>query len=466
MTKTNKIKPVASSFRDPSGALFLKEGRLYRTVNNSYKADYEYFMSSGLYDKLVSGNLLVRHEEVSTPDFESLEYRESYKIIEPQQIPFISYPYEWCFGQLKAAALTTLEIQKVALEFGMVLKDSSAYNIQFVNCRSMLIDTLSFEIYVKDQPWVAYRQFCQHFLAPLNLMSYNDIQLGQLLKMHIDGLPLDFVSRLLPFRTRLRFALLSHIHLHSKAQKMYAGKSTITNGKLSRGSLLALIENLQKSVEKLKWQPISTAWSEYYVDTIYPQASFNKKREIVSQYLDVISPRMVWDFGSNTGQFSRMASRRGIETISFDYDSSCVEINFTECLKNEETNLFPLLMDLTNPSPSIGWAHSERMSLAERGPADLILALALIHHLAISNNVPLEKIAALFASISKSLIIEVVPKDDIQVKRLLTSRRDIFQKYTITDFESAFSKWFTIVRSDSIPKTNRMLYFMKAAIRL
>ncbi len=228
-------------------------------------------MNSGLYESLTNSSLLIPHKEFHT---EAVQPDDVYKIIKPELIPFISYPYEWSFSQLKEAALITLQIQKKSLEFGMTLKDGSAYNIQFRNGKPIFIDTLSFEKYREGQPWVAYRQFCQHFLAPLSLMANCDIRLGQLLRLDVDGIPLDLASSLLPFRTWLRFSLLSHIHLHGKSQKYFANKTVSKNGrKMSRLSFLGLVDSLEAAIKKLSWKPKGTEWAEYYEDTNYsPEA--------------------------------------------------------------------------------------------------------------------------------------------------------------------------------------------------
>ena len=223
------------SFRDRSGFVFLSEGQLLRQINKDYASTYDQIISSGLYSELIGKHFLIEHEEVSINNALS---SDAYKVIKPRLIPFICYPYEWCFSAYKNAALLTLKIQKTAFEYGMTLKDASAYNIQFIDCKPILIDTLSFERYNEGEPWVAYRQFCQHFLAPLSLMSYKDIRLSQLMRVFIDGLPLDLVSGLLPFRTKTKFYLLSHIHLHSKAQTRYANKELNTKKERSARSVL------------------------------------------------------------------------------------------------------------------------------------------------------------------------------------------------------------------------------------
>jgi ribosomal protein L11 methylase PrmA len=452
---------IPSSFRDPSGFLFLHDGLILRQVNASYGDDYDHLMDSGLYLRLVESGLLIPHVEV---DRALAVSEEAYRIVQPEVIPFISYPYEWSFTQLKQAALCTLQIQRNALEFGMSLKDCSAYNIQFRKGKPVLIDTLSFEKVVEGHPWVAYRQFCQHFLAPLALMSLVDVRLSQLLRVHVDGIPLDLASGLLPLRSKLRFTLLSHIHLHAKSQKHFSDKVVNPGSRsMSRRAFLGLIDNLESGIKALSWKPQDTPWSNYYASTNYDSDAFQQKTQLVSEILDRITPRprTLWDLGANDGFFSRIASDRGIMTLAFDMDASCVERNYCECLERGETQLLPLLLDLTNPSPDLGWANQERMSFLQRGPTDVVLALALIHHLAIANNVTLPQIGNFFARLSRTLIIEFVPKTDSQVRRLLSTREDIFPGYTQEGFEEEFSRHFLIRRAERIRQTERTLYWME-----
>ena len=458
MTKQNNNQVEPSSFRDPSGFLFWEEGILYRRINLSYQNDYDEFINSGLYAILVEKGILIPHQEVGLPGRKA---EGLYKTIKPELVPFISYPYEWSFSQLKAAALTTLHIQKHALEKGMSLKDCSAYNIQFIGYKPVFIDTLSFESYREGEPWVAYKQFCQHFLAPLALMSTKDIRLGRLLQIYIDGIPLDLASSILPATTRLRFSLLSHIHLHSKAQKHYADKSEKKpTRKVSKFALRGLVDSLESIVQKLKWSPGGTEWADYYNDTNYSESADTAKKTIISGFFNNLNPSMVWDLGANTGIFSRIASQHSKCTVSFDVDPSAVEKNYLQGRLGNETSLLPLVMDLTNPSPGIGWSNRERLSLLQRGPADTVMALALIHHLAISNNLPFDRICEFLSAICSTLIIEFIPKDDSQVQRLLSTREDIFNNYSQESFESEFSNKFKILKSENIPDSKRVLYLM------
>jgi len=459
MQKIKASKVELSSFRDPSGFLFYIDDRIYRQINKTYKENYDYLMNSGLYKTLVDAGLLIPHIET---DISSPEPDKAYKIIKPESIPFISYPYEWCFAQLKDAALTTFKIQKIALDFEMTLKDCSAYNIQFVKGKPTFIDTLSFEKYHEGQPWIAYKQSCQHFIAPLALMSYRDIRLNQLFRIYIDGVPLDLASSLLPSSTNFKVSLLSHIHLHAKSQKHYADKVVKIGGhKISRLSFMGLIDNLESTTRKMNWKAKGTEWADYYEDTNYSIDAINHKKKIVADFLDKTNPGIVWDIGANDGLFSRIASDKKMLTISFDIDPAAVQKNYLQSVKNNEEYILPLLLDLTNPSPGIGWENTERISLMHRGPADIVFSLALIHHLAISNNLPISKIANFFSLICDSLIIEFVPKDDSQVQRLLSTREDIFPDYTQQAFENEFSKYFIINSTIKIKDSKRTMYLMK-----
>ena len=458
---------LKASFRDPSGFLFRQDGILYRQVNQSYQADYDLLMGSGLYEKLTDSGSLIRHHEIDNlldearlPDSAAL----GYKVIQPELIPFISYPYEWSFSQLKAAALLTMKVQRTALDYGMSLKDASAYNIQFLGYNPVLIDTLSFEAYKEGEPWTAYRQFCQHFLAPLALMSFRDVRLSQLLRVYIDGVPLDLASKLLPARTRFNFSLATHIHLHAAAQQRYADKTVEKErltGRMSRVSFLGLLESLEGSIRNLSWKPVGTEWGSYYTDTNYSETALEHKRQVVEDFLESIHPGKVWDLGANTGYFSRIASNMGALTVAFDIDPAAVDLNYHEAAHKKESCLLPLVLDLTNPSPDLGWQNQERMSLLERAPADVVMGLALVHHLAISNNVPLEDLASFLAQIAPWLIIEFVPKSDSQVERLLATRKDIFPAYNPAGFEQAFGKFFAIRKTVPVQDSVRQLYLME-----
>ena len=451
---------VAGSFRDPAGFVFEQAGVLFRQVNESYRADFDRAVGSGLVQALIERQCLVKHEEVPVA---GAARPGAYRLLRPERIPFVSYPFEWSFSQLRDAALLTIDVQRLALEHGMCLKDASAYNVQFLRGRPILIDTLSFEAYEEGAPWVAYRQFCQHFLAPLALMAKCDVRLGQLFRVFIDGVPLELASRLMPRTTWLKPALAMHLHLHARAQRRFSNSLTPAPrpAPIRRASLLALLGHLKSAVEALRWSAAGTEWADYYSETNYSDDAASEKQRLVDRMLQSVAPASVWDLGANTGRFSHLASSRGILTMAFDVDPAAVDRNYRECVANGNQFELPLVLDLTNPSPGFGWAGSERMSLESRGPADLIMALALVHHLAIANNVPLEKIAAFLARNASHLIIEFVPKSDSQVRRLLASRADVFGDYTPDGFEAAFSRHFSIEASEPIRGSERVLYLMR-----
>lgn len=461
MTTSASIERAAASFRDPSGFIFRRDGVLYRQVNRAYRPAYEALMASGLYARLVEKGALVAHEEVDLP---APEPALADRILRPEPLPFISYPYEWSFSQLKDAALLTLRIARRALAAGMTLKDASAYNIQFRDGRPVLIDTLSFDLHREGEPWEAYRQFCRHFLAPLALAAHVDVRLTQLLRANIDGVPLDLAARLLPAATRLDLTGLGlHIHTHARVQERTAA-SPASGGegrKMSRKQLGLILEGLEATVEKLKWKPAGTEWGDYYQATNYSDEALRQKAELTGRMLAAADPRLVWDIGANNGYFSRIAAGRGAFTVSSDIDPVAVEKNYLQVKAEKEKNLLPLLIDLTNPSPAIGWENRERSAFLERGPADLTLALALIHHLAIANNLPLAMLARFFAVRGKWALIEFVPKADSQVQRLLAARKDIFDAYDEPGFEAAFGEHFTIVEKTPIPGTVRTLYLLR-----
>jgi ribosomal protein L11 methylase PrmA len=463
MPKRNKATTrVAASFRDPSGFLFKRSGKLYRQVNESYRADYELLNKSGLYKELTRAGLLIPHREVKIP---AEQAKIAYKILQPEELKFVSYPYEWSFSQLKDAALLTLELQKRAPTRGMWLKDASATNIQFHNGNPILIDSLSFEAYPEGQPWTAYRQFCQHFLAPLALMALKDVRLNQLLRVYVEGIPLDLASRLLPSSSKLNLGLLTHIHAHASAQERYAGeKVSAGEGRrpaVSKVSLLGLVDLLERSVRALKWEPSGTAWGEYYGETNYSKLAASLKGKLVSSFIARTKAKTLWDLGANTGLYSRLASRTGIFTLAADYDPAAVEQAYLHNKQKPDENLLPLLLDLSNPSAGLGWANTERQSLAQRGPADAVMALALIHHLAIGNNVPLASVAEYFSQLGDWLIIEFVPKRDSQVQKLLAARKDIFSDYDIDGFKAAFKRHYRILAEEPIKGSERTLFLMR-----
>jgi hypothetical protein len=453
------VNPSTGSFRDPSGRIFTLDGRLYRQVNACYAATYDRLMQGGLYRALVEQSLLVSHAEVSEP----VGWPDDrYKILEPDRIPFISYPFEWSFSQLKQAALATLRIQRLAIGHGMTLKDASAYNIQFTGTSAVLIDTLSFDTWEAGTPWVAYRQFCQHFLAPLALMSRTEIRLGQLSRLFIDGVPLDLASRLLPWRTRLRPSLLVHLHLHARAQARHGlNASAGRPAGFTRQAMMGLVDHLESAIETLTDGGAGGPWVDYYDRTNYTPEAMAEKQRVVEAFIGRARPHTVWDLGSNTGVFSRIASAHGAYTVAFDGDATAVERHYLDCRTRRDPHVLPLVMDLANPSGGMGWCHAERLSLMDRGPADLVLALGLVHHLRITNQVPFAMVAECFERFGRALVVEFPSPADSQVRGMLARMPAHEEGYTLEAFESAFAARFHVDAVHAIAGSERRLYLMR-----
>lgn len=453
-----------SSFRDRSGFVYRRDGRMLRQVNAVFRDDFDHFLGSGLYDTLIREQLIVPHEEIDT----HLAYdAAAYKVLQPEIVQFISYPYEWCFSQLKAAALTTLRLQELALLHGMTLKDASAFNIQFHQGRPVLIDTLSFSRLVEGRPWAAYRQFCQHFLAPLALAAYRDPRLLNLTRLHLDGVPVDLAAKLLPARARLNPSLFLHLFCQATARSV-ARRSSIERGARSRyrfspAAIGALTASLSATIARLRWTPRGI-WTRYYQDKeSYSQEAFESKKAIVAEFVRAVGPHTAWDLGMNTGFFCGLLLDQapGCFTVGWDSEPECVEAAYAGLEQRRRSNFLPLCADLTNPSPAIGWNHDERMSLRERGKVDLVQALALIHHLVLGSNLTFARIAEFLASLTTWLVIEFVPKTDPQAQRLLTDRDDVFSDYTEAAFQSSFERFFRIARRVPLVDSPRCLYLMR-----
>lgn len=447
------MKIESSSFKDYDAFVFCDSGSVYRKLSENYVPVFRKFIESGLYSKLLQEKLIVEHEEISKDT------------IKPQKV-FISYPWEWCFSQLKDAALATLNIQNIALDYGMSLKDANCFNIQFVGNKPLLIDTSSFETYTDGEPWVAYKQFCENFLSPLCLMAYKDMSLNSLMLGNINGISLELTSKLLPFSTKLNPNLFMHIHLHGKMQKKYSQsenqKQIAKNIKMSKFQQKALILNLIKTIENINFKKYKTEWDNYYNFTNYNEHSFRQKQEIIENYCKKINPSKVCDFGSNNGYFSRVFSNNGAEVFSFDIDKLAVEANYLKAKKDDEKNIFPLVFDMANPSPNLGWNNEERKTIIQRlENIDVSVALALIHHLRFTYNIPFYKIAEYFGNVSKYLIIEFVDKKDSKVQTMLSHRKDIFTDYDEEHFEKVFSEYYSILDKQKIASTERTIYLME-----
>jgi hypothetical protein len=454
---------LASSWRDPSGYVFLHDGIIYRAVSKQYASQYDFLMSSGLYEELSKKGDLVSHIEAR-----QIQVSDSrlYKILQPFPIPVVSYPYEWCFSQLKDAALLTLRIQRIALSHGMLLKDANAFNIQFINGRPVLIDTLSFEKYVEGAPWVAYRQFCENFFAPLWLASYSHELLQKLLIAFPDGIPLALASASLPLRSRFRLSALMHLHLQSSLSSRMAAKNIKKpRASLKKHALKRIIDNLESSIARLTPKSLGARWLNYYSTCGYSAIALEDKRKIVLSFLEKVRPESVCDLGANTGEFGFLAARNGAQTIAVDSDPACVEAMYSRVRREKCPNLLPLLSDILAPTPAVGWNNEERPRLLDRCSSKLVMALALIHHLSLAKNVPLVKVANLLSALGEYAIVEYVPTNDPQALFILRDRTEYRPDYSQADFVEAFTSSFEIISKNALRDSGRCIYLMQARKR-
>ena len=408
--------------------------------------------------------LLVQHEEstVAPPD-PSI----AYKVIIPQMLDRISYHYEWSFDQLKDAALLTLKILKKALAKDFILKDASSFNIQFENSKAIFIDTLSFEPYKENTPWIAYRQFCEHFLAPLALRSFSEDQILPMLNASIEGVGLDLASSLLPTKTKWNPGLQMHLHLHARTTRISDSKiddegktRSEPKAKLPKKKLLAIVESLQNTVKSLKPKFAGFEWSDYYDNTNYVEDAMRAKIDLVKSWTDELNISSAIDLGANTGRFSELIAPGLDHVVAVDQDASSVNVLYKKT-KAESSNILSLVIDLSNPSPACGFASEERESFLDRFQSDLSLSLALLHHLAIKNNLPFERVAEFLHTLSEYAIVEWIPKTDSRVQLLLRAREDIFARYDEEHFRSAFATYFDVVKEKEIDTSERKLFLFK-----
>ena len=449
---------LLASFRDPAGFVFTVGGIYYRQINQVYKATFEHFISSGLYQNLVDDNLIISFEEESINL--SRNKLNFYKTIRPKQLKTITYSYEWSFSMLKDAALLTLKINQIALQHGMILKDANAYNVQFLDGKPIFIDTLSFEIYKHCNTWQAYRQFCEHFLAPLALMSQTEISLNKLLITHPGGISLELATKLLPFRSRLNLGLYLHIFLHARLGEKNKGKKQVKEKKHLINNLNQILENLGNTIKDLHIKHTKTNWNNYYEINVSKTYLENKKL-FFERFISKTEAKTLVDLGANDGVFSLIASKYVNEVISIDADAFCVEYNYQTIKKQANDRILPLVIDIINPSPGIGWENLERISFWERVKPDVIMALALIHHLSITNYLPFEYLAAFFAKKAEYLIIEFVPTEDEKVQILLKNMSRSFEAYSYENFIQTFSQYYKIIEQLTLSPSNRILFLMQ-----
>ncbi|MFD0836866.1 class I SAM-dependent methyltransferase [Mariniflexile aquimaris] len=456
----NNKQNHSASFRDPSGYVYLDDGVIKRHINPIYFNQYKSLNEQGIFEKLIRAELLIKHKEVSQNDNEI--------VLQPEQIPFITYPYEWSFNQYKEAALLTLKIQKFSLDHGFSLKDASAFNVAFYKGKAIFIDTLSFDFYRENLPWRAFKQFITHFLGPLVLAHYHGAQALKLMNNFIDGIPVGIISSMLPFKTKLNPFLYSNIHLLAKYENKhnedYQGKiKTIT---LSKKGQLNIINSLYDYIKKLSIKEHSE-WGDYYNKTNYSISAFSQKSNLIDTWIKKLKTETLIDIGGNDGTFVRRIKYPIKQALVCDIDYNAVDLNYKNLKIGKETYMLPFIQDILNPTAAIGFNNKERQSFLERIQAfkpDVTLALAIIHHMTLSGNIPFDMSADFFASFSKYLIIEFPKRDDSWVQRLLSSKGEFqnhFKFYTIENFRKDYVNYFETIDEICIDNSERVLFLLR-----
>jgi cyclopropane fatty-acyl-phospholipid synthase-like methyltransferase len=442
----------ASSFRDPDSSLFYDSSYFYRRISLKYEKHYNHFNASGLKDKLLQEGFILPFDEIID---ESPEEGISSRVLRTDVLPFVSYPYEWSFSQFKEAALLTLIINQIALEYGMILKDASMFNIQFIGCKPVFIDLASFEVYERDTPWKAYYQFCKHFYGPLFLAAKKNIILPKLLQYFIDGIPLKEVVSMCSWMDFLNFGAFLHLYLHAKGEgKLVKGGK---ENKVAIKQLSNIFSHLESAISNLKIKQKQSVWDAYNQNNNYEIESQQHKVEIIKGFLDQIEGSKALDIGANDGLYSQLLADKGMYTLVVDIDELAVDRAF----KGNYNLIHPIQMNLVNPTPAIGWNNIERKSFWDRCKVDVIQALAIVHHLVITHDISFEEIAKKLAQHTKYLIIEFIDPDDSQVQILLLSKPNRKSIYDQFKFEKIFNSYFNLIEKQSIMSSKRIMYLYK-----
>jgi hypothetical protein len=455
------------SFRDPDGFIVRRGDHVFRAVLASAAARWREFAASGLAAELQSTGLLVRTSEVAAgPLASELDLPEGALVLEHERIPFVSYPYEWTFGMLRSAALLHLEIVERSLKHGWILKDATAYNVQFAGVKPLFIDVLSFSQLQPGEPWAGYNQFCRTMLYPLMLEAYKQVPFQPWLRSELEGIDPVVCSRVFRGRDRLRPGVLSHVIAQAYLQRRYASanfsvRQQIKSAGMTPAMIVRNVQKLRKLILSLGASEDPTTWSDYS-RAHYADDALTAKEAFVSESIAGRRFQMVWDLGCNDGHFSRIVADSSQYVVAMDADAGSINRLYSDLVKEERNNILPLLINLANPSPAQGWAGTERAALVDRGKPDLALALALVHHMVISANVPLPAVMEWLGGLTPELIIEFISKDDAMVQRLLLNKDDTYGDYNRESFEQYLQRWFRVSSRSELPGGTRTLYHAAA----
>ena len=434
-------------------------------------------MQSGLYTALQTKGLIIAHEELNQAEKANLDEVSSsntddiYRLLKPAQIEFQSYPFEWSYSQWRKAIIAFIKINQIALKFGMILKDATPYNFYLQGSKALLLDTSSFSFFKEGEPWIAYRQFCSEFLSPLALMHYNGQKWSRITKTHLRGLPLNFVSKQLPLKSWFNLTALLHIHLHSKyanaegatAEAKLKLNQEVKKEGFSKEKLTSLMGMLLNTATK--WEKpyqFEKHWSEYYEQDIASEKYLVHKEEIVKKWLEQTQPLSVLDLGANTGRFSFLAAFYTKRVIALESDDICVDLMERQIKKHKLTHVNVLMQELAETSPNLGVIEKEVSSIFTRAKSEMVMALAVEHHLHITNLISLSQIAEMFSLFSSKLLItEFIPANDSKVQLLIKNRNKDLSGYTINTYKTALEKYFKIIEETKLDGSERILILLQ-----
>jgi hypothetical protein len=455
------------SFRDRSARVFYRNGEVFRGLTEGAFEDWQTLASTSFYRRFTENGSLIPTQQVDSSTAAAVASPVRWAaVLKHQRVPFVSYPYEWSFGMLKDAALLQLDLLLAALDEGMTIKDGSAYNVQWLGRSPVFVDVGSFQKLAPGQPWIGYRQFCQLFLYPLLIQAYRDVPFQPLLRGSLEGIDAEVCWKLLGVRDLHKGGVLTHVYLQARAQAACAGTARDVRQDLrSAGFDVSLIKanasKLRALVAGLIWKPARSTWSEYAACGHYEDADTARKIAFVRGVADARRWKLVWDLGCNIGRYSRIVAERAQSVVAIDADHLTID-RLYERLKSEPVpNILPLVGNLADPSPDLGWRNRERTRIAARGRPDLVLGLALVHHLVIGANLPLVEVLDWLRELEADLVIEFVTRDDPMVGILLRNKDDQYADYDVGLFERELAARFTVVERQPLDSGTRILYYGK-----
>ena len=444
------------SFRDPDSRVFVDDDVVYRVLSPDGWQDWLALSAT----PLVEDDRLIPTEPVELGELPDLTAGPAAGALKHEKVPFVSYPYEWPFSMLKDAALLQLALGRRALEHDLTLKDASAYNVQFKGTQPVFVDIGSFERLNEGEPWAGYRQFCMLFLYPLMLQAYRRMPYHALLRGSLDGIAPSEAQALLSARRR---GVLTHVVLHARLEARYADaggrqvKRDLKRAGFGKALLDANLRKLEKLVRRLEFKPGRTAWTEYGRTNTYTDEEAARKAEFVRAAAARHPGGLVWDLGCNDGTYSRVAAEHAATVVALDADHATVDGLYRALRDEQRTDVLPLVMSVTDPSPDLGWRGLERARLERRGTPDLALCLALIHHVVITGNVPVREFVAWLRSLECGLVIEFPDRDDSMVQKLLSGKTDKANPdYERETFERVLGERFEVERTERL--ASRTLY--------